>query len=109
VVEAPNIALAFAAGLVSFLSPCCLPLVPGYLATVAGIAPGAPGRRVDPRVILGSLVFVATFSLIFVVLGLTATAVGDFLFETSPPSTRWRASRSSRWAVFSSRRCSWLG
>jgi cytochrome c-type biogenesis protein len=84
VVEAPSIALAFAAGLVSFLSPCCLPLVPGYLATVSGIAPGAPGRRIDPRVILRSLVFVATFSLIFVVLGLTATAVGDFLFDNQP-------------------------
>jgi cytochrome c-type biogenesis protein len=84
VVEAPSIALAFAAGLVSFLSPCCLPLVPGYLATVSGVAPGAPGRRIDPRVIFRSLVFVATFSLIFVVLGLTATAVGDFLFDNQP-------------------------
>lgn len=42
-VDAPNIALALAAGLVSFLSPCCLPLVPGYLATVSGMAPaGCP-------------------------------------------------------------------
>jgi cytochrome c-type biogenesis protein len=84
VVEAPSIALAFAAGLVSFLSPCCLPLVPGYLATVSGVAPGAPGRRIDPSVIFRSLVFVTTFSLIFVTLGLTATAVGDFLFDNQP-------------------------
>jgi cytochrome c-type biogenesis protein len=84
VVEAPSIALAFAAGLVSFLSPCCLPLVPGYLATVSGVAPGAPGRRIDPSVIFRSLVFVTTFSLIFVMLGLTATAVGDFLFDNQP-------------------------
>jgi cytochrome c-type biogenesis protein len=84
VVEAPNIALAFAAGLVSFLSPCCLPLVPGYLATVSGVAPGAPGRRIDPRVVFRSFVFVATFSLIFVLLGLTATALGDFLFDNQP-------------------------
>ncbi|MGH2746050.1 MAG: cytochrome c biogenesis CcdA family protein [Thermoleophilaceae bacterium] len=83
-VEAPNIALAFAAGLVSFLSPCCLPLVPGYLATVSGVAPGAPGRRIDPRVVLRSFAFVATFSLIFILLGLTATAVGDFLFDYQP-------------------------
>jgi cytochrome c-type biogenesis protein len=84
VVEAPSIALAFAAGLVSFLSPCCLPLVPGYLATVSGVAQGGPGRRFDPSVIFRSLVFVATFSLIFVMLGLTATAVGDFLFDNQP-------------------------
>jgi cytochrome c-type biogenesis protein len=38
-VDAPNIALAFAAGFVSFVSPCCLPLVPGYLATVSGVDP----------------------------------------------------------------------
>jgi cytochrome c-type biogenesis protein len=84
VVEAPTIALAFAAGLVSFLSPCCLPLVPGYLATVSGVAPGAPGRRIDPRVVFRSVVFVATFSLIFVLLGLTATALGEFLFDNQP-------------------------
>ncbi|MGH2970411.1 MAG: cytochrome c biogenesis CcdA family protein [Solirubrobacteraceae bacterium] len=83
-VEAPNIALAFAAGLVSFLSPCCLPLVPGYLATVCGATPGAVGRRVDPRVVGRSLVFVGTFSLIFILLGLGATAIGSFLFDSQP-------------------------
>ena len=36
----PSIGLAFAAGLVSFLSPCVLPLVPGYLSTVCGLTPG---------------------------------------------------------------------
>jgi cytochrome c-type biogenesis protein len=83
-VDTPNIALAFAAGLVSFLSPCCLPLVPGYLATVSGARPGQLGRRVDPRVIGRSLLFVATFSAIFIALGLTATALGDFLFDKQP-------------------------
>jgi cytochrome c-type biogenesis protein len=83
-VDAPNIALAFAAGLVSFLSPCCLPLVPGYLATVAGVRPTAVGRWVDPRVVMRSGAFVATFSLIFILLGLGATAIGSFLFENQP-------------------------
>jgi cytochrome c-type biogenesis protein len=83
-VDAPNIALAFAAGLVSFLSPCCLPLVPGYLATVAGVRPTGVGRRVDPRVVMRSGAFVATFSLIFILLGLGATAIGSFLFENQP-------------------------
>jgi cytochrome c-type biogenesis protein len=83
-VDAPNVALAFAAGLVSFLSPCCLPLVPGYLATVSGVQPGQEGRRVDPAVLGRSLMFVATFSAIFIALGLTATALGEFLFDNQP-------------------------
>lgn len=83
-VDAPNLALAFAAGIVSFVSPCCLPLVPGYLATVSGVSPGDLGRRVDPRVIWRSLVFVGTFSLLFILLGLGATAVGSFLFQNQP-------------------------
>jgi cytochrome c-type biogenesis protein len=84
VVDSPSIALAFAAGLVSFLSPCCLPLVPGYLATVSGARPGELGGRVDPVVVGRSLLFVATFSAIFIALGLTATALGDFLFDHQP-------------------------
>jgi cytochrome c-type biogenesis protein len=83
-VDMPNLTLAFAAGFVSFVSPCCLPLVPGYLATVAGAKPSDLGRRVDPRVVARSAAFVATFSLIFVLLGLGATALGAFLFDNQP-------------------------
>lgn len=83
-VDTPSIALAFAAGLISFVSPCCLPLVPGYLATVSGVEPAHLGRRIDPRVIARSGLFVATFSLLFVLLGLTATAAGSFLFDNQP-------------------------
>jgi cytochrome c-type biogenesis protein len=83
-VEAPSIALAFAAGLVSFLSPCCLPLVPGYLAAVSGTQPRELGRRIDPRVVARSGVFVATFSLIFILFGLGATAIGSVLFDSQP-------------------------
>lgn len=79
----PTLALAFTAGFVSFVSPCCLPLVPGYLATVTGIAPQRDGRSgIDPGVLARSLSFVATFSFIFVLLGLGATAVGSALFES---------------------------
>jgi len=85
VVESPSLLLAFAAGVVSFVSPCCLPLVPGYLAAVSGSASGDLGRlRVDRRVLARSLLFVGTFSLIFVVLGLSATAAGSFLFTNKP-------------------------
>ena len=83
-VEAPSIALAFTAGLVSFLSPCCLPLVPGYLAAVSGTQPRELGQRVDPRVVARSAVFVGTFSLIFILFGLSATAIGSVLFDSQP-------------------------
>ncbi|HXO08191.1 MAG TPA: cytochrome c biogenesis protein CcdA [Solirubrobacteraceae bacterium] len=62
-----GIPVAFGAGLISFLSPCVLPLVPGYISAVAGVAPG----QVRPsRVILPSLLFVGSFSFIFIALGL---------------------------------------
>jgi cytochrome c-type biogenesis protein len=58
---------AFGAGLISFLSPCVLPLVPGYISAVAGVKPG----QIKPsRVLLPSLAFVASFSFIFITLGL---------------------------------------
>jgi cytochrome c-type biogenesis protein len=80
--DSPTISLAFAAGLVSFVSPCCLPLVPGYLAAVSGKAPGEQTRRLDPSVLARSLLFIASFSAVFILLGLTATAIGAFLFES---------------------------
>ncbi|MGI9020884.1 MAG: cytochrome c biogenesis CcdA family protein [Solirubrobacterales bacterium] len=83
-IDTPSIALAFAAGFVSFVSPCCLPLVPGYLATVSGVAPAERSGRLDPRVIGRSLLFVASFSSMFIVLGLTATALGAFVFRNQP-------------------------
>jgi cytochrome c-type biogenesis protein len=58
---------AFGAGLISFLSPCVLPLVPGYVSAVAG---GPPDEISTRRVIGPSLLFVASFSFVFIVLGL---------------------------------------
>ena len=83
--DSPSLLLAFAAGIVSFVSPCCLPLVPGYLATVSGTTPSELGRRrFDPTVVGRSAVFIATFSAIFILLGLGATAAGSFLFDNKP-------------------------
>ena len=62
-----GIPVAFGAGLISFLSPCVLPLVPGYISAVAGVAPQDIRAR---RVIGPSLAFVASFSVIFIALGL---------------------------------------
>jgi cytochrome c-type biogenesis protein len=74
-----GIPVAIAAGLVSFLSPCVLPLVPGYLSTVIGVAPADIQNAGTRRVLVPSLLFVASFSLIFILLGLTATQVGSLL------------------------------
>lgn len=66
--------LALLAGLVSFLSPCVLPLVPGYLGFVSGSA--APRARV----VLGSVLFVAGFTLVFVSLGSIFGSLGSVLY-----------------------------
>jgi cytochrome c-type biogenesis protein len=77
-----GIPLALAAGLVSFLSPCVLPLVPGYLSTVIGVTPADLKAGVGPRrVLVPSLLFIASFSAIFILLGLSATALGSTLNE----------------------------
>jgi cytochrome c-type biogenesis protein len=62
-----GIPVAFGAGLISFLSPCVLPLVPGYISAVAGVAPGQIRAR---RVLAPTLLFIASFSAIFITLGL---------------------------------------
>jgi cytochrome c-type biogenesis protein len=70
---------ALAAGVVSFLSPCVLPLVPGYLSAVSGIRPTDLEDAPLWKVLGPSLLFVLSFSAIFIVLGLTATKLGSSL------------------------------
>jgi cytochrome c-type biogenesis protein len=72
---------AVAAGLVSFLSPCVLPLVPGYLSTVVGVSPTGLREASTRKVLVPSLLFVASFSLIFILLGLASTALGSTLAD----------------------------
>jgi len=76
-----GILAALAAGFLSFLSPCVLPLVPGYLSAVTGVTPQDLERAPLRRVLGPSLLFVASFSAIFIVLGLGATALGSTLNE----------------------------
>jgi cytochrome c-type biogenesis protein len=76
--------LALAAGLVSFLSPCILPLVPGYLSYVTGLSAAevfdeAPRRR--GRLVAGALLFVAGFTVVFVSAGVLLGGFGGFLLE----------------------------
>jgi len=70
---------ALAAGVVSFLSPCVLPLVPGYLSAVSGVSAAELDSAGWRRVLGPSLLFVASFSAIFILLGLTATGLGATL------------------------------
>jgi cytochrome c-type biogenesis protein len=75
-----GIPVALAAGLVSFLSPCVLPIVPGYLSTVIGVTPNDLKEGVGvKRVLVPSLLFIASFSAIFILLGLSATVIGSSL------------------------------
>ncbi len=72
---------AFAVGFVSFVSPCVLPLVPGYLSAVSGVslAELQQGERRLTRVLLPAIVFCLSFTVVFVALGMTATGLGSTL------------------------------
>ena len=98
--ESVSLFAAFIAGLLSFISPCVLPLIPGYLSFVSGVsldemrggaaavtagggtmAAVAVAPAVQRRVIITSLAFILGFSLVFVALGASATYLGSFLME----------------------------
>ena len=76
---------AFLAGLLSFLSPCILPLVPGYISFITGISleelrdEDRANSNSLLRVLLGALFFIFGFSLVFILLGASATFIGQFL------------------------------
>ncbi len=75
---------AFLAGMLSFISPCVLPLAPGYVAMISGISVEELQRRkrsIRWNVLLNALLFVLGFSILFVALGASAGAVGQFLSD----------------------------
>src|SRR4051794_22268872 len=74
---------AFAVGFVSFISPCVLPLVPGYLSAVSGVTiEEMRGEdRVVGKVIGPAIIFCLSFTLMFVALGMTATGIGSSLHD----------------------------
>lgn len=80
---------AFIAGLLSFLSPCILPLVPGYIAFISGISleelknQHNKNNQSTYRVLIGALFFILGFSLVFTLLGASATFLGNFIQEYS--------------------------
>ncbi len=72
-----KIPVAFAAGLISVVTPCVLPLVPGYLSAISAVEAGRLGeRRVARRVVVASLPFILGFTVVFVLLGASAAAIG---------------------------------
>jgi cytochrome c-type biogenesis protein len=75
---------AFAVGFVSFISPCVLPLVPGYLSAVSGIsiADMRSGERSTVRIMLPAIVFCLSFTAVFIALGMTATGLGSTLQDS---------------------------
>ena len=89
--ETPTFLAAFIAGVLSFISPCVLPLIPGYLSYISGLtldemqgtgsasaATVAASRR---RVLIASIFFILGFSVVFVSLGAAASAIGQYLLE----------------------------
>ncbi len=73
--------VALVAGLVSFFSPCVVPLLPGYLSYATGLSGVDLENARRGRMVLGSLLFVLGFSFVFVVLGTLSGALGDWLFR----------------------------
>lgn len=83
-----SIYMAFAAGLISFLSPCVLPIVPGYVSFISGVSITELGNRTEKKpwlsrerriILFNSLFFIAGFSFVFILLGATATWIGSFM------------------------------
>ncbi len=83
--ENVNILTAFIFGLISFISPCVLPIVPGYLSFISGYSFDEMTKSARPelfrKVTLNSILFVLGFSVIFVALGASATTIGQFLLQ----------------------------
>ena len=80
--------LAVVAGLVSFSSPCCLPLIPGYLSYVSALPVAELGDRQARAVtVRASLMFVAGFTTVFTILGATATVLGTVLLRNRDAMT----------------------
>jgi cytochrome c-type biogenesis protein len=82
---------AFFGGVISFLSPCVLPIVPAYLSLVTGLTVGEiedARPKLLGRIALDTGMFVLGFTVVFVILGLTTTAISDTLFDNQETLTR---------------------
>jgi cytochrome c-type biogenesis protein len=78
-----SLSLAFFAGIISFISPCVLPLIPGYVSFICGTTLNDLDLKSKKFILQKSLFFSLGFSLVFVSLGATATFIGSFLLHNS--------------------------
>ena len=77
-----NLTIAFGAGLISFLSPCVLPLIPGYISYISGESLGDIVEK-QKKILLKTILFSLGFSLVFISFGATASFIGNLLLEYS--------------------------
>src|SRR5215831_18050113 len=83
--------IAFGGGIISFLSPCVLPIVPGYLSLMSGLTVGELGEARTTalrQIVVNTALFVSGFTVVFVILGLVTTEAGKTLFENQVTLTR---------------------
>jgi cytochrome c-type biogenesis protein len=78
-----SLSIAFFAGIISFISPCVLPLIPGYVSFICGTALNDLDLKSKKFILQKSLFFSLGFSLVFIALGATATFIGSFLLHNS--------------------------
>jgi len=81
-----SLSLAFLAGVLSFLSPCVLPLIPSYVSFITGISfkdltVGTDRKKIHYLTITNSIAFILGFSTVFIALGISSSAVGSFFFQ----------------------------
>jgi len=81
--ESVGIIAAFTAGILSFLSPCVLPLIPGYLSFITGYSAAelSEGERNTKAILIPSALFVLGFSIVFIAFGASASVLGGYLFD----------------------------
>jgi cytochrome c-type biogenesis protein len=78
-----SLSIAFFAGLISFISPCVLPLIPGYVSFICGTTLNELNSKSKNFILKRSLMFSLGFSLVFICLGATASFIGNFLLKNS--------------------------
>ena len=78
-----TLSIAFLAGLISFLSPCVLPLIPGYISYISGSSLEKLVERKNNLIAIKTIFFSLGFSLVFISFGLTASFVGKFFLDNS--------------------------
>jgi len=78
-----TLSVAFLAGLISFLSPCVLPLIPGYISYISGTSLDKLVEKKDSSIIIKTIFFTLGFSLVFIALGSTASFLGNFFLTNS--------------------------